>query len=136
MLTKVAISIVTEWLDVIRKVAEALIHVHNAGFAHNDVYNPILIDFGKSLPVTGLKGPKVLPTEQQKRYREEYPHIALEIVTGKRGQSFASETFSFTYMAELIFTKAKLGPLPDVIKGALDSDPDGRPTLTKIHALL
>ncbi|XP_068715514.1 probable serine/threonine-protein kinase DDB_G0267514 [Montipora foliosa] len=131
-------------------VAEALIHVHNAGFAHNDIkgnnvvldkaskgkYNPLLIDFGKSLPLTGLKGPKVLSTEQQKRYREEYPHIAPEIVTGKRGQSFASDTFSFAYMAELIFMKAKLGPLPDVIKGALDSDPDRRPTLTKIHALL
>ena len=149
-LTKVAISTVTEWLDVIRKVAEALIHFHNAGFAHNDIkgnnvvldkaskgkYNPVLIDFGKSLPLTGLKGPKVLSTEQQKRYREEYPHIAPEIVTGKRGQSFASDTFSFAYMAELILMKAKLGPLPDVIKGALDSDPDRRPTLTKIHALL
>lgn len=77
-LTKVAISAVTEWLDVIQKVTEALIHVCNAGFAHNDIkgdnvvldnpnkgmYNPILIDFGKSLPVTGLKGPKVLSTEQ------------------------------------------------------------------------
>lgn len=74
-----AISAVTVWLDVIRRVAEALLHVHKTGFVHNDIkgnnvvldnrdgikYNPILIDFGKSLPVTGLKGPKNLSAEQQ-----------------------------------------------------------------------
>lgn len=109
-LTKIAISAVTVWLDVIRKVAEALLHIHNAGFIHNDMkgnnvaldnrnerkYSPILIHFGKSFPVTGLKGPKVHSAEQQTRYKKEYPHIAPEIVTGKRGQSIASDIFSFT----------------------------------------
>jgi len=89
-LTKMAISAKTVWLDVIRKVAEVLIHVHNTGFVHNDIkgnnvvpdnrdgikYNPILIDFGKSLPLTGLKGPKNLSAEQQRRYKRDYPHIA------------------------------------------------------------
>ena len=77
-LTKMAISAKTVWLDVIRKVAEVLIHIHNTGFVHNDIkgnnvvldnrdgikYNHILIDFGKSLPMTGLKGPKNLSAEQ------------------------------------------------------------------------
>ena len=149
-LTKMAISAVTVWLDVIRKVAEALLHVHNAGFVHNDIkgnnvvldnrnerkYNPILIDFGKSLPVTGLKGPKVLSAEQQTRYKKEYPHTAPELVAGKRGQSIASDIFSFAHMTEVIFTKAKLGTLPDVLQRALDSDPDRRPALKEILALL
>ena len=43
-LTKMAISAVTVWLDVIRKVAEAL-HVHNAGFIHNDIKgNNVVLD--------------------------------------------------------------------------------------------
>ena len=75
-----AISAVTVWLDVIRKVAEALLHVHNTGFVHNDIkgnnrdnwdgikYNPILIDFGKSLPAT-LDSCQNLLAEQQKRYK-------------------------------------------------------------------
>lgn len=148
-LTKMAISAVTVWLDVIRRVAEALLHVHKTGFIHNDIkgnnvvldnrdgikYNPILIDFGKSLPVTGLKGPKNLLAEQQKRYKKEYPHIAPEIVAGKRGQSIASDIFSLARMTEVIFMKAKLGPLPDVLQRALNPDPDKRPALKEIVAL-
>lgn len=148
-LTKMAISAVTVWLDVIRRVAEALLHVHKTGFVHNDIkgnnvvldnrdgikYNPILIDFGKSLPVTGLKGPKNLSAEQQKRYKKEYPHIAPEIVAGKRGQSIASDIFSLARMTEVIFMKAKLGPLPDVLQRALNPDPDKRPALKEIVAL-
>lgn len=88
------------------------------------------------MPVTGLKGPKVLSAEQQTRYKKEYPHSAPEIVAGKRGQSIASDIFSFADMTEVIFTKAKLGPLPDVLQRALDSDPDRRPALKEILALL
>jgi len=140
------ISSVAVWLDVIRKVAEALLHVHNTGFLHNDIkgnnvvldnrdgskFTPILIDFGKSLPMTGLKGPKNLSAEQQTRYKKEYPHIAPEIVEGKRGQSIASDIFSLGHMTEVIFTKAKLGPLPDVLQRALVPDPDRRPALKEI----
>ena len=53
------------------KVALALSGVHKVGFLHNNLkannvvldkseretFNPVIIDFGKSLPITGLKGP-------------------------------------------------------------------------------
>lgn len=50
-------------LEFVRKFAEALLHIHKVGFLHNDIksknvifdiaqqsYNPLIIDFVKSLP--------------------------------------------------------------------------------------
>ena len=92
------------WLDIIRKFASALVHVHDIGFLHNDIkannvlldiadgaFNPVIIDFGKSLPMGGAKGPKDLCLEKQKKYMEDLPHIAPEIVTGKSGRSRKSD---------------------------------------------
>ena len=59
------------WFEIIANIARALQHVHKVGFVHNDIKadnvvlkrvdatltrcNPVLIDFGKSLPLAGLK---------------------------------------------------------------------------------
>ena len=102
------------WIGILGKVALALSRVHKVGFLHNDLkannvvldkserktYNPVIIDFGKSLPMTGLQGPKNLTKERQVKYMEAFPHIAPEIVTGLRGQSVKSDTFSFGKLAE------------------------------------
>lgn len=148
-LSKRSISEISVWRDIVRKVAEALRHVHNTGFLHNDLkgnnvvldnregnYNPVLIDFGKSLPMNGLKGPKDLSTEQQAKYMKEFPHIAPEIVTGKQGQSIASDIFSLAIMVKTIFAKARLGGPPEVIQKASHSNPAKRPSLKKIIELL
>ena len=137
------------WLDIIKNVTEAIAHVHSAGFLHNDIKSnnvvldntsrrcqPVLIDFGKSLPVSGLKGPKIMSPERQIKYSKDYPHIAPEIVTGKQGQSFASDVFSLAYMGKVIFEKAKLGPLPEVLLRATCCDPAERPTLKDISESL
>ena len=116
--TKLAITAVRVWLDVIRKVAEALLQVHNTAFVHNDIkgnnvvldncdgikYHLILFHFGKSSPVTGLEGSKNILADQQMRYEKEYPHIAQEIVEGKRGQSIGSDIFSLCHMTEIVPT--------------------------------
>ena len=89
------------WFEIIANIARALQHVHKVGFMHNDIKannvvldrvdttltrcNPVLIDFGKSLPLTGLQGPKVMSEKQQIKYTKDFPHIAPEIVTGKKG---------------------------------------------------
>ena len=133
------------WVEIIKKIASALKHVHEAGFLHNDikcnnvvldenegVYNPVLIDFGKSLPLTGLKGPKLMSKERQEAYAKKYPHIAPEIVTGRKGQSIQSDIFSFAKMTETIFDRAKLGTLPEVLNRGLNIDPGCRPQLQHI----
>lgn len=72
--------------------------MHDVGFLHNikannilldivnGAFNPVLINFGKSLPMGCVVGPSV-SQEKQNKYMEDFPHIATEIVTGKSGQS-------------------------------------------------
>lgn len=133
------------WIDIIRKFAIALIHVHNVGFLHNDIkannilldiidgaFNPVIIDFGKSLPMDGAKGPRVMSQDKQKKYMQDFPHIAPEIVTGKTGQSRKSDTYSFAKVAKSIFRKAKLGPVPEVITQTLEIDPNLHPNLQAV----
>lgn len=133
------------WLEIVKKFAEALLHIHEVGFLHNDLksnnvildivkqsFNPVIIDFGKSLPMSGLKGPKILSEEKQKKYRKEFPHIAPEIVTGKRGQSVKSDIYSFGRVVNSIFSKAKLGHVPEVVRRTLSEDPEKRPVLQEV----
>jgi len=60
-------------LYIIRKFASALVHVYDVGFLHNDIkannalldivdgaFNPVIIDFGKSLPMGSAKGLKAM----------------------------------------------------------------------------
>ena len=67
MLREKVISETGVWVDIIAKVTQAIAHVHSVGFLHDDFksnnivldnisrrYQPVLIDFGKSLPVSGL----------------------------------------------------------------------------------
>lgn len=67
------------WLDIIRKFASTLIHVHDVGFLHNDIkannvlldiidgaFTPVIIDFGPSLPMGSAKGPSVVSQETKK----------------------------------------------------------------------
>ena len=70
--------------------------------------------------------------ERQQAYAKKYPHIAPEIVSGRKGQSIQSDICSFTKMAQGIFDKAKLGTLPEVLNRGLNIDPDSRPQLQQI----
>ena len=136
------------WFEIIANIARAVQHVHKVGFVHNDIKannvvldrvdatltrcNPVLIDFGKSLPLTGLQGPKVMSEKQQIKYTKDFPHIAPEIVTGKKGQSIESDIYSFGKMTDVIFLKANLGSLHEVLRQTLDVDPKKWPTLQEI----
>ena len=79
------------------------------------VYNPVAIDFGKSVPINGARGPKSLSVERQRQYGREFPHIAPEIVGLVKGQITASDVFSLGKTGETIFKKAELGGLPLVL---------------------
>ena len=132
------------WFEIIANIARALQHVHKVGFMHNDIKannvvlnrvdatltrcNQVLIDFGKSLPLTGLKGPNVMSEKQQIKYTKDFPQIAPEIVTGKKGQSIESDIYSFGKMTDIIFLKANMGRLHEVFRQTLDVDPKNRPT--------
>ena len=137
------------WTRIIVKTAEALARVHEKGFLHNDlksnnvvldnkdgIYNLVVIDFGKSVPTSGARGPKLLSAERKKQYARDFPHIAPEIVGGVKGQSIASDIFSLAKIGETIFKKAELGRLPRILVQALNADPTKRPGLDEIIEML
>ena len=149
VLAKKQITDKATWTRVICKTAVALSRIHGKGFLHNDLksdnvvidhrngtYNPVVIDFGKSVPLSGARGPKILSLDKQRTYSREFPHIAPEIVGGFRGQSVASDIFSLAKIAETIFRKAELGHLPVLFVQALNADPTKRPSLDKIIAIM
>ena len=130
---------------IIAKTAEALARIHVKGFLHNDlksnnvvldnkdgIYNPVVIDLGKSVPISDARGPKSLSVERQRQYAREFPHIAPEIVGGVKGQSTVSDVYSLAKIAETIFKKEELGRLPLILVQALNADPTKRPGLDKI----
>ena len=67
------------WTRIIAKTAGVLASIHEKGFLHNDltlnnivdnrdgVYNPVVIDFGESVPISGARGPKSLSVERQRQ---------------------------------------------------------------------
>ena len=70
--------------------------------------------------------------EKQKKYMEDFLHIAPEIVTGKSGHRRKNYIFSFGKVVKSIFRKANLGPVPQVISQTLEVDPMLRPTLQEV----
>ena len=55
--------------------------------------------------------------KQQIKYTKDFPHIAPEIVTGKKGQSIESDIYSFGKMTDIIFLKANLGRQAATLNG-------------------
>ncbi|KAK2564101.1 hypothetical protein P5673_012327 [Acropora cervicornis] len=91
--------------------------MNNIGFLHDDIrannvlldiadgaFNPVIIAFYKSLPMGSAKGPKIMSQEKQKKYMEEFPHIAPEVVTSKSGQSRKSDIYSFRKVVKSMFS--------------------------------
>ena len=75
------------WTRIIAKAAGALARIYEKGILHNDlklnnivldnrdgVYNPVIIDFGKSVPMSAARGPKSFSAECQMKYGTEFPH--------------------------------------------------------------
>lgn len=86
-LTKKEIPDKITWKRILVKTAEALACVHKVGFLHNDlkpdnvvldnkigIYNPMVIDFGKSVPLSGAIGPKKFRMNPKGNMRETF-HI-------------------------------------------------------------
>ncbi|KAJ7380875.1 hypothetical protein OS493_004458 [Desmophyllum pertusum] len=92
-----------EWKTVLDLVGCALQFVHSKGFLHNDLkgdnvllerrdshFNPVIIDFRKSTRIGEARNQRRFrSTEKQRKYRQKYPHVAPEIVTGTGVRSIA-----------------------------------------------
>ena len=74
--------------------------------------------------------------ETQRKYEKQYFHIGAETVAGKIGQTCASDVFSLGSMGKVVFKKAKLGLVSQVLSRANCVDPAGRLTLRETGELL
>ena len=120
--------------------AKGLMHMHNNGILHNDLKTnnvvveivsdrpcAVIIDFGKSCYI-GNARVKRIPIQERDDYRQRYPHIAPEIVSMTRSQSFASDVYSYGILLQKInyFCDKKL---EHVIKIATEEKPEKRASL-------
>lgn len=137
----------SSWLFILRKVIEALHHVHRRGVLHNDLkannivlekrkdqWNPVVIDFGKARFITDPKPLMTLSESSQELYKKKYPYIAVEIVCGKGRQSVASDIFSVGKIAlsvlDLLPTATSLSL--KLARKAIRDDPAKRPGLNEL----
>ena len=101
----------------LNRVTEALEHIHNKGFLHNDlkannvvlerrdnIFNAVIIDFGKSTTIDGIKK-KNLSKADQRVSQQRYPHIAPEIVSGTGSQTAASDVYSLAKLVNFVCDK-------------------------------
>ncbi|KAK3731360.1 hypothetical protein QZH41_007153 [Actinostola sp. cb2023] len=133
-----------EWMKILKQVADALSHIHKMGFLHNDLkennivldkrdneITAVIIDFGKSRPISSPRGPKKLSISEQENYKTKYPHIDPQIVEGKSGETITSDTF--LRLAGKIANMCNF-ELPDIFARSLD--PKERATLQQLISVL
>ena len=140
-----------EWLDITKGVCEGLSHVHTREILHNDlkscnvvvekrndIWNPVIIDFGKARFIHDLKPLMSLTASSQKSYKKRYPHIAPEIVAGSGRQSIQSDIFS---LGRIVLSILDLLPTATAMslrigKRANLDNPAKRPSIEEIIAVL
>ena len=140
------------WLGVLKKLIEALEHIHSCGVLHNDLkankvvlekqengsVNPVIIDFGKACFFSDAKPPMSMTISKREEYRKRYPHIVPEIVCGSGRQSFRSDIFS---VGKITLSVLDLLPTATarsikMAKSALNDDPEQRPSLKALLSVL
>ena len=101
-------------------------------------WNPVVIGFGKAHFALSPKPVMLLSAKKQEEYKVRYPHIAPEIVDGSGRQSFLSDIFS---LGRIVLAVLDLLPTATtksikVAQTAICEDPDKRPTLEQLFAVL
>ena len=132
---------ISDWNTIFRLIVEALQHIHDRGFIHNDLkgnnvvlegtignFNPVIIDFGNSIKAADAK-----PRQRRTVYnlsRDTDSYIAPEILNGNGKPSFSSDVYSFAKM--IIFVCKRCGiHVPSIVEAAMSSKADLRPSLAQ-----
>ena len=138
-------------MTIVGLIGDALQHIHAQGFIHNDLkannvvlekkgahFNPVIIDFGKSLKIQAAERYKrtLSSKHEREKYLRKYPHVAPELINGGC-PSVASDTYSFARLIQFLCNEASglkitSSKLTLAKNSALGPDPIKRPTLTEL----
>lgn len=125
-----------------RKMCEALLHLHKNGNLHNDLKGnhvpldgkvdaPVIIDFGKSCQIVkaGVRKPKL----DIDKAIAHYTHIAPEIHRGEK-QTTSSDVYSFGAMVARVLKEGKfeIPALKQASRKCPSSNPTKRPKLEEL----
>ena len=141
-----------QWARILLGISNGIEAVHNHNFLHNDIkadnivlsdavppyansppLAPIVIDFGKSRPISRAK--KYNLTQNEKLYyRINHGHIAPELINGTHVQNVKSDVYS---LGRIVCKCAKLissQPLLRIGQCCMVTNPDFRPSLAGVYS--
>ena len=143
----------TQWVSILMGIVSAIEKVHDYKYLHNDIkgdnivmsdvvprqkypppLSPILIDFGKTRPVSS---PKVyyLNNDEKTYYRKHYCHIAPELIDGVAAQSKKSDVYSLGRIIRKVACLTGSQGLKAVAAKCLVTKPEFRPNSCGLYSI-
>ena len=137
-----------DWQKIFCEVADALKHIHQCGYIHNDLNSnnvvletsesiprprPVIIDFGKSVLAVKAKKPNAKPVCMRGNYKNSY--IAPELIDGTCKPSVKTDIFAFCFMIKSVYRLLKFN-FPPIVGDTLIQPPQSRPSIEKLKKCL
>lgn len=129
-----------KWNDIFVETSDALEHIHNCRYAHNDLksnnvvlekrgdeqLHPVITNFGNSVLLRKAKAPVAKP----KHARDLYTYVAPELVDGTGKPSIESDVYLLAYLIKSIYSILKFRNIDVNVKNALAKSPNNRPPIS------
>ena len=145
-------SVIPEQKDcnkILHDTADALEHIHNCGFVHNNLksnnvvlekredqlHHPVIhvIEFGNSVAFSKAKNPVPKPSHLRDHYKNSY--IAPELVNERGKPSVEIDIYSLAFLVKTVYGILKIENVALIRKG-LSSPAAKRPSISEIKAAL
>ena len=138
-----------EWKDIFVETADALLHIHDCGYAHNDLktnnvvlekredeqLHPVIIDFGKSVLLRKAKAPVAKAVCVGKTFKNS--HVAPELIDGSGKPSIESDVYALGFLIKSVCCILEFQDIINVnVTNALAKSPKNRPTISVLKAAL
>ena len=132
-----------KWNGIFLETSKALEHIHNCGYAHNDLksnnvvlekredqqLHPVIVDFGNSVLLKKAKSPVAKPVHQRKAYQNSY--IAPELLDGTGKPPVESDIYALAFLIKGVYIiLGNIGNIEANVKSALVKSPKSRPPIS------
>ena len=137
-----------EWNKILWDTADALQHIHEAGYVHNDLksnnvvlekreddkIHPVIIDFGKSVVIEKAKKAAAKPLHLRGHYKHSY--IAPELINGTGRPSIESDVFALGFLIKTVYKLLKFQNISTVKDALIRDSPNNRPSISDLKEAL